>query len=161
MAFLHKYNLNCALCDDMGLGKTIQALCLMANESVLLKKQLQEKKYAKQESEDASLKTHSKCSLVVCPSTLTRNWLIETKKFFHQKDLKAAIYEGSLETRKNILSNLTEIDLLISSDEKIRNDIGFLETQNFFYIILDEAHFNKNSKAKITKAIKKLNGEEN
>ena len=159
MAFLHKYNLNCALCDDMGLGKTIQALCLMANESVLLKKQLKEKKDAIQESEEASLQTHSKCSLVVCPSTLTRNWLIETKKFFHKKDLKATIYEGSLETRKHILTNLTEIDLLISSYEKIRNDIGFLETQNFFYIILDEAHFIKNSKAKITKAIKKLNGE--
>jgi SNF2 family DNA or RNA helicase len=62
MAKLGSFNLNCALCDDMGLGKTLQSLTVVINES-------------------AKRKTKS-VSLVVCPTSLTYNWLSEIKKFF-------------------------------------------------------------------------------
>lgn len=77
MATLGKYNLNCALCDDMGLGKTIQSLCVVFNESYKKQKQTEKKKL----------------NLIVCPTTITYNWLSEVEKFF--PDFKAVVYEGS------------------------------------------------------------------
>ena len=73
MAQLGKYNLNCALCDDMGLGKTLQSLVLIFNES---------KKTGKRQT-----------SLVVCPTSLTYNWLAEVEKFF--SDFKAVVIDGT------------------------------------------------------------------
>lgn len=72
MAKLGQYNLNCVLCDDMGLGKTIQSLTVVLNES------------AKQPSKVTNL--------VVCPTSLTYNWLAEINKFF--QGTKAAVLEG-------------------------------------------------------------------
>ena len=73
MAQLGKFNLNCALCDDMGLGKTLQSLALIFNES---------RKSGKRQT-----------SLVVCPTSLTYNWLLEVDKFFN--GFKAVVLEGS------------------------------------------------------------------
>jgi len=73
MAQLGKYNLNCALCDDMGLGKTLQSLVLIFNES---------KKTGKRQT-----------SLIVCPTSLTYNWLAEVEKFF--SDFKAVVIDGT------------------------------------------------------------------
>ena len=50
----------------MGLGKTIQSLTVVFNESFLIKE-----------------KTNKKpLNLIVCPTSLTYNWLNEVKKFF-------------------------------------------------------------------------------
>lgn len=73
MAQLGKFNLNCALCDDMGLGKTLQSLILVFNESRLSNKH--------------------QTSLVVCPTSLTYNWLAEVDKFFD--GFKAVVIDGN------------------------------------------------------------------
>lgn len=66
MARLGQYNLNCALCDDMGLGKTIQSLAVVFNESFIRMRETNKRPV----------------SLIICPTTLTFNWLNEVNKFF-------------------------------------------------------------------------------
>lgn len=98
MAKLGNYNLNCALCDDMGLGKTLQSLTVVLNES---------KKRGK--------KT---VNLVVCPTSLTFNWLSEIKKFF--KNVKAEVIEGV--NSQQIIESDSEI--LIINYEKVKSHLA-------------------------------------
>jgi len=154
MAFMHKYNINCALCDDMGLGKTVQALVLMANEIEL------------QGGCSKSLP-----SLVICPTTLMKNWLYEIPKFFDEKHLKGKIYSGINSTddspspigKKGKVKGSSKIFesgcVIITSYERARADIEELRKHEFFYIILDEAHVIRNSKAKVTQSVKQLRGQ--
>ncbi len=81
MATLGHYNLNCALCDDMGLGKTIQSLTVVLNESFKKKRESGQRQV----------------NLIVCPTTITYNWLAEIEKFF--PEFKGAVYEGSVGER--------------------------------------------------------------
>ena len=138
MATLGHYNLNCALCDDMGLGKTIQSLTVVLNESY--KKQI--------ESKERQL------NIIVCPTSITYNWLNEVEKLFPQ--FKAVVYDGSASERNTILSNSNKKDILIVSYEKLRGDFKSFENLKFFYLIIDEAHIIKNAKAKTTIAVKSL-----
>jgi SNF2 family DNA or RNA helicase len=95
MAKLGQYNLNCALCDDMGLGKTIQSLVVVINES---------KKVGKKVT-----------NLVVCPTSLTYNWLSEIQNFF--TEVKAAVIDGI--DRLAILDQASDYDILIINYEKV------------------------------------------
>jgi len=132
MAKLGEYNLNCALCDDMGLGKTLQSLIVVLNESALQKR---------------------KCvNLVVCPTSLTYNWLQEINKFF--KGVKAAVIDTA--SRASVLENITDHDLLIVNYEKLKGCMSSFENHRFFYVILDEAHKIKNSKSVVTQTVNKL-----
>ena len=96
MAKLGSYNLNCILCDDMGLGKTLQSLTVVLNESANQKQKV--------------------TNLVVCPTSLTYNWLAEIKKFF--KDVKAAVIEGV--DRNLVLDQAHNYDILIINYEKVK-----------------------------------------
>ena len=128
MAKLGSFNLNCALCDDMGLGKTLQSLTVVFNES-------------------AKRKTKS-ISLVVCPTSLTYNWLSEIKKFF--SGVKAEVIE------KNNQTINSDSEILIINYEKVKSNLSQLENIPFFYIVLDEAHKIKNSKSVVTQSINRL-----
>lgn len=147
MAFMHNYNINCALCDDMGLGKTVEALVLIANETHNYK--LQENKKPPP-------------SLVVCPSTLTKNWLYEIPKFFENSALSGHIYQGAPSSSKD-KESLTKLakkyNIIITSYERVRAEINEFKKIEYYYIVLDEAHIIKNSKAKITQAVKQLTGQ--
>tara|TARA_B110000285_G_scaffold227076_1_gene287781 strand:- start:523 stop:771 length:249 start_codon:yes stop_codon:yes gene_type:complete len=79
MAKLGNYGLNCALCDDMGLGKTIQSLTVIINESFHRQKITNERPI----------------NIVICPNTLTYQWLKEIEKFFGHAEIQAAVYESS------------------------------------------------------------------
>ena len=112
MAFMHKYNINCALCDDMGIGKTVQALTLIANEMQRLKRT-------------------NAYSLIICPSTLTKNWLYEIPKFFDDSTLKGVIYSGSKSSRKSkkqveLKYLLKNYNIIITSYDKIRVDLDVM-----------------------------------
>lgn len=48
------------------------------------------------------------------------------------------------------------MDVVITSYEVVRNDIGSLEDINWLYCILDEGHIIKNAKTKLTKAVKAI-----
>jgi len=138
MARLGQYNLNCALCDDMGLGKTLQSLAVVFNESI------------QQEGHV--------CSLIVCPTSLTYNWLAEVNKFFDNEQFTAVVVEGTTAQRQAIIRD-RKADLLIMNYEKVNGVFDTLKEQKFFYLVLDEAHKIKNSKSKLTQNIKGLQAE--
>ena len=52
-----------------------------------------------------------------------------------------------------------QLDIIITSYERARNEIDFLSQINFFYVVLDEGHRIKNAKSKTTRAIKSLSAE--
>lgn len=119
------------LADDMGLGKTIQTL---ANFQF--------------EKEQGNLKA---ASLIVAPTSLVANWLAEALRF--TPELRVTVFHGF--DRHSI--DFADYDIIISTYGLIQRDkIRFLSYE-FYYLILDEAQFIKNSRAKTTKVIQQLN----
>lgn len=141
LASLGKYNLNCALCDDMGLGKTLQSLCVVLNETHLRKQ---------------AVKKEHVMNLIVCPTTITYNWKLEIARYFD--GVRVQVYEGTQAERRDIieLAKSGKVDMIVSSYDKLRNDIEHFVQFKFFYVTLDEGHIIKNPKAKTTKAVKQL-----
>ena len=135
---LDEYNFGGILADDMGLGKTLQVLSI-----ILDYKQNDEEK---------------RTSIVVCPSSLSLNWLSEAKKFV--PDLKVSVIKGNAKDREKIIKNIKKYDLVITSYDLLKRDIEIYKevNYNFKYIIADEAQYMKNSTTQNAKAIKQLNG---
>ncbi|KAG8217266.1 hypothetical protein J3R82DRAFT_5359 [Butyriboletus roseoflavus] len=145
LAFLAKYQLHGILCDDMGLGKTLQSICILASKHAE-----RAKKYEETQSSDS---VHLP-SLIICPPTLTGHWYYEVLKY--AENLRPILYTGSSKERSKLLSKLATMDIVITSYEVVRNDIGSLEDINWLYCILDEGHVIKNAKTKLTKAVKAI-----
>lgn len=134
---LDQYKFGGILADDMGLGKTIQMLAVVLE-------------YVNQEKEN------TKPSLVVCPSSLTLNWLNEATKF--TPSLKTCVISGSSSDRAKKISKIQKYDLVITSYDSLKRDIELYEekTFEFKYIIADEAQYIKNNNTQNAKAIKKI-----
>ena len=130
---LTEYGFGGILADDMGLGKTLQILALL----------------------DQS-RSSDKISIVVAPASLILNWEDEVKKF--STNLKAISVYGSVDSRRGLIANSTDCDLLITSYDYIRRDIELYEGINFEYVILDEAQYIKNQSTKNAQSVKELNG---
>lgn len=145
LAFLYRYKLNGILCDDMGLGKTVQTLSILSYVN---------QKHLSENSSSSILP-----SLVICPPTIAGHWEMEVKKFCPQSLLTSLLYLGMPHTRMRIRNELTQFKgLVISSYDIVRNDIDFLKSIYWEYIVLDEGHIIKNTKTKISKAVKELIG---
>ncbi|KAL5274579.1 hypothetical protein ACFFRR_000969 [Megaselia abdita] len=138
--FLNKYNLHGILCDDMGLGKTLQTICILIGDH-----------YCRLENKAADLP-----SLVVCPTTLTGNWVNEVERFVPSKFLLPLHYVGSPANREKLRTNFTKYNLIITSYDVIRKDLSFFTEINWNYFVLDEGHVIKNANTKVSKAIKSL-----
>jgi hypothetical protein len=132
LLFLKKYNFGGCLADDMGLGKTIQTLALLQSE--------------KEKSEKRT------CSLLVMPTSLIYNWLMEANKFTPK--LKILTYVGTSRIKDPKL--FAQYDLVITSYGITRLDIDILKQYYFNYIILDESQVIKNPDSNIARAVKKL-----
>jgi len=131
------------LLSDAGTGKSISIIAL-----------LQQK-----------LKTNEKI-LIVCPSSLIKNWKNE---FLIHTDLKVDLnileYHGT--QRKTLLKN-SKANIIITSynilerdccnNKNNKSDIDIFNI-NYKRIILDEAHYIRNTKTKIFNSIRNLNGE--
>ena len=122
------------LADDMGLGKTIEMISLLLGDKV------------------------EKPSLVVCPMSLVYNWQQEILKW--NIDIECVPIIGSQPVRKEIISSITENKkvIYISSYDSVRRDIK-LYTQQFRFVIADEAQYIKNQNAQKSEAIKQINSE--
>ena len=143
LAFLYTYKLNGILCDDMGLGKTLQTLSILSYVNQKLS------------SEGGNILP----SLVICPPTIAGHWEMEVKKFCRENILTSLLYLGMPHSRSRIRNELTQFKgLVISSYDIVRNDIDFLKTILWDFIVLDEGHIIKNTKTKISKAVKELIG---
>ncbi|MBU2893783.1 DEAD/DEAH box helicase [Colwellia sp. D2M02] len=139
LQFLREYQLNGILADDMGLGKTIQTLA-----HLLIEKQ------------QGRL---NKPVLIVAPTSVIFNWANEIEKFTPQ--LSYQVLHGS--KRKEHFDCLEgangierQVDIIITSYALIAKDLPHYCEQQFYYLILDEAHYIKNTKTKLYQAFMAL-----
>jgi superfamily II DNA or RNA helicase len=113
------------LADDMGLGKTIQALMVLSSRAKLGP------------------------ALVVCPTSLVRNWCLEALRF--TPNLHVVVYgEGE---RTEQIEQLKAQDILICTYGLLQKDIESFDKLNFATFVLDEAQAVKNSKTKRRQAV--------
>ncbi len=120
VAFLYRSR-SALLADEMGLGKTVQAsialmLLMSAHKDV-------------------------RRALIVAPSSLTLNWMIELEKW--APSLTVRRVQGDTQNREAFY--LLPIPVLVSSYEQVRQDgLDRIPSNNFDIVILDEAQRIKN-----------------
>ena len=136
---LDSYHFGGILADDMGLGKTLQILAILLDY--------------KQNNKE------KRTSIVICPSSLSLNWLGEATKF--APELKVCVIKGNAKERERLIKNAQKNDLIITSYDLLKRDVDIYKEKNynFKYIIADEAQYMKNSTTQNAKTIKELNGE--
>lgn len=132
---LAKYGLGGILADDMGLGKTLQVITFL-----LMKK-------------NESL-SGIEPALVVAPTSLMYNWLEEIQKF--APELSAIAIAGNKSNREEILQDISNHDLIITTYNMLARDIDIYSEKFFSYCFLDEAQHIKNPTTQKAKAVKQL-----
>ena len=97
--------------------------------------------------------------MVVCPSSLTLNWNNEINKF--APSIKTLVIHGTAEEREKQIRNINNYHLVITSYDLLKRDIGlYTETSNEFkFVIADEAQYIKNNSTQNARAIKKIKSE--
>ena len=130
---LRKLHFGGCLADDMGLGKTLQTVTLL--ESVY--------------SQPLN------ASLVVAPKSLLHNWQNELRKFAPR--LKIHIHAGNHRCKPEQIEEVfNSCQVIITSYGILRADVDCLAKYAFYYIILDESQYIKNSESVIYQSVKKL-----
>lgn len=130
LQFLRTSHFSGILADDMGLGKTVQTLA-----------------HLQYEKEQGRIKA---ATLIVAPTSLVGNWEAEAKRF--TPSLKVLIYHGS----ERHQDNFDDYDIVVSTYGLIHRDKEKFVTYSFYYLILDEAQFIKNTRTKTTQIIQQL-----
>ncbi len=135
---LSHYRLGGILADDMGLGKTIQSIAYIVSET------------AKPSEEGESPSP----VLIVSPASLIYNWERECKKF--APELRTVVAAGDRQERSELMSDMTDADVWITSYPLLRRDIEWYEKQNFRTLFLDEAQAIKNHASLTSHAVRRL-----
>ena len=135
MKALASYGFGGVLADEMGLGKTVQSIAFIVSELADIRKRRQP-------------------VLIVCPSSLTYNWLQEMLAF--APEVQALVIDGDTAARKELQRNLGDMDVLITSYPLLRRDLTWYEKQTFHTIFFDEAQAFKNPMTQTARAVKKL-----
>ncbi|RFU69443.1 helicase SNF [Peribacillus saganii] len=135
MKSLASYGFGGILADDMGLGKTLQSIAFIFSELPNIRKKKDP-------------------VLIVCPSSLTYNWLSEIMKF--APDIQAVVIDGDKFERTKLQSEADDMDVLIASYPLLRKDIKWYEKQGFHSVFFDEAQAFKNPVTQTARAVKKI-----
>lgn len=135
MKTLAHYGFGGILADDMGLGKTVQSIAFIVSEL-------------------SSIRETKNPVLIVCPSSLTYNWLSELLTF--APEVQAIVLDGSRAERESLQKDLTNIDVVITSFPLLRKDIKWYEIQDFHTVFYDEAQAFKNPLTQTARAVKKI-----
>jgi SNF2 family DNA or RNA helicase len=131
--FLREFRFGGCLADDMGLGKTVQVLAMLI----------------KHHQPDCKCELpKAGPSLVVAPKSLIFNWIEEAARF--APGLRMLDYTGT--HRRDLLDNLDQYDVVITTYGTLRRDIVELKDLEFDYAILDEAQAIKNHQSQTAKA---------
>src|SRR5437588_4587603 len=130
---------------DMGLGKTLQTICIIASDHFLR---------AEEFKVTGNPDLRRMPSLIICPPTLSGHWQQEIGQF--APFLTAVCYVGSPAERARVRGQLGTTDIVITSYDICRNDVENIGGFNWNYCVLDEGHIIKNSKAKLTQAVKRV-----
>ncbi|MCT4478926.1 helicase SNF [Bacillus sp. BA3] len=136
MKILAQYGFGGILADDMGLGKTLQSIAFILSELP----DIREKRVP---------------ALIVCPSSLTYNWLSEFTKF--APEIQAVVIDGDKTERTKLLKEAKDVDVVITSYPLLRKDIASFEKQDFHTVFFDEAQAFKNPVTQTARAAKKIN----
>jgi len=128
LARLARWSPGACLADDMGLGKTVQALALLIERSELGP------------------------ALVIAPTSVGFNWLREAASF--APSLQARMYRGN--KRSELLEDLGNGDLLITSYSLVVRDQEQLAAIDFATLVLDEAQAIKNPDTRRAQAARSL-----
>lgn len=135
MKTLASYGFGGVLADDMGLGKTVQSIAFIVSEL-------------------AAIRASRQPALIVCPSSLTYNWLQEIMSF--APEIQALVIDGSQAVRKEIQRDLMGIDVIITSYPLLRQDLSWYEKQTFHTVFFDEAQAFKNPMTQTARTVKKI-----
>jgi len=115
--------------DEMGLGKTIQAITFI-------------------------LASKGGKTLIVAPTSLIYNWVSEFEKFAPR--LKVAAVNGVKDLRDEIIKNIENFDVLITTYNLLKRDIDSYKLLEFNYCIIDEAQSIKNPNSQNAIAVKEI-----
>lgn len=135
MKTLADLGLGGVLADDMGLGKTLQSIAFIVSEVVEIRK----RNYP---------------VLIVCPSSVTYNWLSELAKF--APDIRAVVLDGSKKERVMRQREVGGQDVVITSYPLLRRDIQWFQKQHFHTVFFDEAQAFKNPYTQTARAVKNV-----
>lgn len=135
MKTLARYGFGGILADDMGLGKTLQAITFILSEL-------------------PNIRSRKLPVLIVCPSSLTYNWLHELMKF--TTDVKAVVMVGDKTERVAFQKEVLTMDVIITSYPLLRRDVKWFEKQPFHTVFFDEAQAFKNPVTQTARAVKKI-----
>ncbi|MBM7691474.1 ERCC4-related helicase [Peribacillus deserti] len=135
MKTLAHYGFGGILADDMGLGKTLQSITYIL--SVL-----------------PEIRKTKLPVLIVCPSSLTYNWLSEFIKF--APHVQTVVMDGNKTERNHLQESLKDIDVVVTSYPLIRRDIKWFEKQAFHSVFFDEAQSFKNPLTQTARAVKRI-----
>ncbi len=138
---MSKLGLGCCLADDMGLGKTLQVLAFL---------ELQRKDNSK------------RCSLLVVPASLLKNWQNESLKFtpqikigiIHSMGLSANESKKVKEHPENFIKD-NNFDIVITTYHTLMR-LEKLQQLNWENIIIDEAQAIKNAFSQQSMTIRNL-----
>ena len=135
LSFLWRHHLGGILADDMGLGKTLQALALICHAREVCPEQPP--------------------FLVVAPTSVVSNWYAEAARF--ARGLRVVCLTESESKRGAPYGEAAaEADLVITSYALLRIDNEKLAELDWSGVILDEAQFVKNHKAKTYQCARRL-----
>lgn len=150
------------LADDMGLGKTLQSISLILNNP---KPSTDDDEYTKRKLPSGL----EKCTLVVAPLALIRQWELEIKeKVETSHSLRVCVHHGPQRTKR--FQDLKKYDVVITTYQILVSEFGSSSTDtnglkvgcfglHWYRVILDEAHTIKNRNAKATIACCALRSE--
>ena len=130
LAYLSTNHFGGILADDMGLGKTVQALAWLL--------------WLRAQPDFAN-----EASLVVCPKSVTDNWLSEGAKFAPGLRVQVLARGASL---KALTAARTEADLVVINYAQLRSLETALSSAPWHVAILDEAQYIKNPDSQTAKA---------
>jgi superfamily II DNA or RNA helicase len=135
LCFLWSHQLGGILADDMGLGKTLQALALICHARLVCPEQAP--------------------FLVVAPTSVVSNWYTEAAR--SAPDLRVVCLTES-ESKRGVpyREAVAAADLVITSYALLRIDNERLTELDWSGVILDEAQFVKNHRAKTYQCARRL-----
>lgn len=135
LKMLSDFGLGGILADDMGLGKTLQSIAYICSEL----------------EDSEPLKNNKKPMLIVCPASLCLNWQVEFSRF--APNVRVIVPSGTRSERHKMLSDLSDVDVIVTSYPLLLRDRDVYAQQSFHALILDEAQMIKNAASQTAKAV--------
>ncbi len=139
LAFLQENQMGGVLADDMGLGKTLQAIALLTHIY-----------------RDGKTGPHSRRpTLVVAPTSVAGNWANELERFAPNLRVHR-IASTSKKSKLPLEKAIKDADIVISTYAIVRLDEDHFTNIDWEIVILDEAQFVKNHRAKSYSSARRL-----